>query len=197
MKIELDDMAVILADSIGRVKNVLDEEMPKDDVEFFMGIVGATIWDALQHAYDQRGFEVAKGFNPDDVTLPERSTSGSAGYDFFSTEDVIIPPHKSIKINTGVKAYMLSSESLEIYIRSSVAIKRNLMLTNQVALIDSDYYGNPENDGAIVIGLYNFGDEPQEIKKGDKIAQGVFRPYLNTGDEPTEARSGGIGSTGI
>lgn len=92
---------------------------------------------------------------------------------------------------------MLSSESLEIYIRSSVAIKRNLMLTNQVALIDSDYYGNPKNDGAIVIGLYNFGDEPQEIKKGDKIAQGVFRPYLNTGDEPTEARSGGIGSTGI
>lgn len=197
MKIELDDMAVILADSVVRVKNVLDEEMPKDDVEFFMGIVGATIWDALQHACDQRGFEVAKGFNPDDVILPERSTSGSAGYDFFSTEDVIIPPHKSVKINTGVKAYMLSSESLEIYIRSSMAIKRNLMLTNQVALIDSDYYGNPENDGAIVIGLYNFGDEPQEIKKGDKIAQGVFRPYLNTGDEPTEARSGGIGSTGI
>lgn len=197
MKIELDDMAVILADSVLRVRNIIKEDMPEDSVEVFTGIVGATILDALIHACDQRGFEVAKGFNPDDVTLPERSTSGSAGYDFFSTEDVTIPPHKSVKINTGVKAYMLSSESLEIYIRSSMAIKRNLMLTNQVGLIDSDYYGNPKNDGAIVIGLYNFGDEPQEIKKGDKIAQGVFRPYLNTGDEPTGARSGGIGSTGI
>ena len=197
MKIELDDMAVILADSVVRVKNVIEKDMSKYDTEVFMGIVGATIWDALLHASDPRGFEVAKGFNPDDVTLPERSTSGSAGYDFFSTEDVIIQPHKSVEINTGVKAYMLPSESLEIYIRSSMAIKRNLMLTNQVALIDSDYYGNPKNDGAIVIGLYNFGDEPQVIEKGGKIAQGVFRPYLNTGDEPTAARTGGIGSTGI
>ena len=78
MKIELDDMAVILADSVVRVKNVLDEEMPKDDVEFFMGIVGATIWDALQHAYDQRGFEVAKGFNPDDGQRLQDAMAGKS-----------------------------------------------------------------------------------------------------------------------
>lgn len=144
-----------------------------------------------------RGFEVAKGFGDKDVTLPHRGTSEAAGYDFHSLDTVTVQPHKSVVISTGVKAYMPIGEVLKIYPRSSMGIKRGLVLANGTAIIDSDYYGNKDNDGHIMIALYNMGSEEQTIKAGERIAQGIFEPFFDCGDEPDEVRSGGIGSTGV
>ena len=63
-------------------------------------------------------------------------------------------------------------------------------------VIDSDYYGNPDNDGHIMFAFYNIKDEDIQIKKGDAIGQGIFQKFLITdGDISTGERTGGFGST--
>lgn len=143
-----------------------------------------------------RGFEVAKGYEGKSVVLPERGTFMSAGYDFRSLDKRVIKPWGTVLINTGVKAYMMSDEVLMIYPRSSLGIKKGVCLANGVAVIDADYYENPENDGQITICLYNMTDEYKTIQAGERIAQGVFSKFTTCGDLPNRARSGGTGSTG-
>lgn len=133
-----------------------------------------------------------------DYILPTRGSSKSAGYDLASPIDVIIEPHSSVLIWTNIKAYMQDNEVLEVYIRSSTAIKRDLILKNTVGIIDSDYYSNEGNDGNIGICLYNTTYAPREIKKGERIAQGIFKKYLIADDDVclNDVRVGGIGSSG-
>ncbi len=143
-----------------------------------------------------RGFEVVSTYIGKGINLPKRQTARSAGYDIEAAERVVLTPGEMILVKTGLKAYMLPGEVLFIKIRSSLAIKRDLYLLNQTGVIDSDYYGNPQNEGHIFIGIGNRGNDIQEIKKGDRIAQGIFLEYLLVdGDTPGGARNGGIGST--
>lgn len=148
-----------------------------------------------------RGFEAVKEEmrkGTMDYILPTRGTSKSAGYDLASPIDVVIEPHSSALIWTNIKAFMQDDEVLEVYIRSSTAIKRDLILKNTVGIIDSDYYSNEGNDGNIGICLYNTTYAPREIKKGERIAQGVFKKYLIADDDVclNDVRVGGIGSSG-
>ena len=74
--------------------------------------------------------------------------------------------------------------------------KKNIMLSNTQAWIESDYYNNKDNEGEIGLFFYNYGDEKWEVKKGDSIAQGMFIKYLTTDDDNAEGiRNGGWGST--
>ena len=91
---------------------------------------------------------------------------------------------------------MLSDEVLKIYPRSSMGVKKHLILPNTVGIIDSDYYNNSSNEGHIMLFLYNYDNEPHIIHKGDKIAQGIFQKFLVSDDAPVDSRDGGIGSTG-
>ena len=133
-----------------------------------------------------------------DYILPVRGSSKSAGYDLASPIDVVIEPHSSVLVWTNIKAYMAEDEVLEVYIRSSTAIKRDLILKNTVGIIDSDYYSNESNDGNIGICLYNTTYAPREIKKGERIAQAIFTKYLIADDDVclNDVRVGGIGSSG-
>lgn len=147
-----------------------------------------------------RGFEAVTEEMRKETTeyfLPVRGTKKSAGYDISSPVDVVIEPHSSVLIWTNVKAYMQDDEVLEIYVRSSTAIKRDLILKNTVGIIDSDYYSNESNDGNIGICLYNMSYAPRRIKKGERIAQGIFKKYLVADDDVClkDERTGGIGST--
>lgn len=147
-----------------------------------------------------RGFEKVincKKTNNQNIKLPERSTKDSAGYDFFSPVNVTIEPGQKELIWTDVKAYMQSQEVLIIDVRSSMGMKKDLMLSNTIGVIDKDYYNNESNEGNIGINLRNIGDHPVTIEIGDKIAQGIFIPYLIADSGNTEdTRTGGIGSTG-
>ena len=88
-------------------------------------------------------------------------------------------------------------EYLAIHVRSSIAIKRGLMLTNSTGIIDSDYYNNEDNEGHIMIAVYNITDAPVTLEKGERVAQGIFSKYLLTNDDDARGiRTGGIGSTG-
>ena len=129
--------------------------------------------------------------------LPKRSSKNSAGYDFFSPINEIIPSHGTVKIPTGVKAYMQPDEVLMIYPRSSIGFKTNIRLSNTTGVIDSDYYNNPDNEGHMWIKFYNPTDEDYHIFIGDKIAQGIFTKFLVTDDDNADQdRTGGLGSTG-
>lgn len=150
-----------------------------------------------------RGFQLVsdehRKFPGVEIVLPRRGTSRSAGYDICTPVDIVIPPRGSSKtIFTDVKAYMLPDEALTTHVRSSIGMKRGLVLANTTGIIDSDYYSNPDNDGNIGFMLRNLTDEEVVIKAGERVIQGIFIKYLVTDDdEPTsEERLGGVGSTG-
>ena len=140
-----------------------------------------------------RGFE--KVSYMDNGILPTRKTSSSAGYDFSVVDGGVIPPHSTRIFKTGIKAYMNSDEVLMIYVRSSVGIKRGVVLTNNTAIIDSDYFNNSDNEGHIMLALYNNTDKEVVIKDGERVAQGIFVRYYTAGDTVDNVRQGGIGST--
>ena len=147
-----------------------------------------------------RGFEIAKGWEEKDIHLPLRKTLHAAGYDFEAAEDVVIPKFEPgmgpTLIPTGIKAYMEEDEVLYLYNRSSNPKKKGLVLANSVGVIDSDYYGNPDNDGHIMFAFYNNRAEDVTIKKGEAIGQGVFQKYLLVDDDHASGkRTGGFGST--
>lgn len=145
----------------------------------------------------QRGFEVVSGFDKERITLPQRQTKYSAGYDLAAYGEYIVPSMQVVKINTGLKAYMLPDEFLGIHIRSSLAIKRQIVLVNAQGIIDSDYYNNPDNEGHIIIAVLNMSTQECVIKNGERIAQGIFYKYLTVDNElAVGSRSAGIGSTG-
>lgn len=144
-----------------------------------------------------RKFSICRGYEDAGVVLPKRSTRSSAGYDFSSLEDYSLKPGECHVFQTGVKAQMEEDDVLYIFIRSSMAIKRGLELCNSVGVIDADYFGNPSNDGHIMIAIFNSSSEVASIRKGDKIAQGIFMKYEKTDDDDASLeRVGGTGSTG-
>lgn len=143
----------------------------------------------------RRGFEKVSGYEY--VNFPKRKTKQSAGYDIESAVNVVITPGETKLIPTGLKAYMCENEWLGIYIRSSIAVKYGIILANSVAVIDSDYYNNPDNEGHIMLPIRNVSEMPYTVKKGDRIAQGIFHRYYKVdGDKTDGDRTGGIGSTG-
>jgi dUTP pyrophosphatase len=131
-----------------------------------------------------------------DIKLPRRATAKSAGYDIYSPFSFELNPGETIKIPTGIKAYMQDDEVLKIYIRSSLGFKYDVTLSNNVGIIDADY-ANALNEGHIWIKLINHGDKTLSINKGEAIAQGIFEKYLKVdNDTPVkDERVGGIGST--
>lgn len=142
-----------------------------------------------------RGFELVSRLETP-VKLPTRGTIHSAGYDIYAYDNYEIEPKQSVLIRTGVKAYMPPDEYLDLRVRSSLGIKRQLMLATGASVIDSDYYNNEENEGEIMVVLYNYGDETQTIAAGERIVQGIFTKYfLIDNDNTTDQRTGGTGST--
>ena len=145
-----------------------------------------------------RYFEVVKDKyrkSTGEVILPKRATKSSVAYDFYSPIDITIPPMTSVMIWTDIKAKFNENEALLINIRSSMG-KQPVMIANTQGWIESDYYSNADNDGNIGIRLLNLGTEPYIIKRGDRIAQGMFIKYLTADNGNTDnIRQGGFGST--
>lgn len=136
----------------------------------------------------------------DSITLPTRKTKCSAGYDFVCPFNLDIKSEDIIKIPTGIKAHMPKDIVLTIHVRSSLGIKKHLMLCNSVGIIDADYYNNPANEGDIIVALKGTRKTTNttinKIDQGDCIVQGIFLPYFTIEyDNTTDTRIGGIGST--
>ena len=132
----------------------------------------------------------------DSYILPKRATKYSAGYDFFAISDITIKPKEIVKIPTGYKANFEPSEDLLLMMRSGLGFKYNLRFTNQIGLIESDYYNNESNEGHMWVSVQNEGNQTVTIKKNTAYCQGVFINFLTTDDDNvTDIRKGGLGST--
>ena len=131
----------------------------------------------------------------DNYILPKRGSKNSCGYDFIAIRDMVLKPGEIIKIPTGYKAKFMEDEVLLLVVRSSMGFKYNVRMCNQVGVIDSDYYSNGSNEGHIWVALQNEGNADYTIEKGTAYCQGIFIKYLTVGDEVSDIRSGGIGST--
>ncbi len=164
-----------------------------------------------------RGFEVCKGYENKNITIPERKTRCSVGYDIEAAEEIIIPSiwkiifknfgkyitgskdYEEIKptlINTGLKSYFQEDEILVLANKSSLPFKKGLVMANSIGIIESDYYENESNDGHLMYSYYNFSPIDLTIKKGDAIGQAYFQKFLIAdGDKATGKRIGGYGST--
>ena len=149
-------------------------------------------------------FKKYEGVDYADIKIPERSTKGSSGFDFFSTVDIKLQPGESALIKTGICCEMGEGWYLAVYPRSGYGFKCRMQLDNTVGIIDQDYYGNEKNFGHIMIKITNDSKEGKvlEIPKGGRFVQGIFSIYGMAANEfeadtVMSKRTGGMGSTGM
>lgn len=149
-----------------------------------------------------RGFEIVNEEfrkHPNvDIQLPIRGDSRSAGYDIRTPIRIELQPNERVLVFTDIKACMLPDEVLEIHVRSSIGVKKNIVLSNITGIIDSSYYGNPSNDGNIGLTLWNTSDKVQVLEANERVCQGIFKKYLVASNDNivNNERTGGFGSTG-
>ena len=179
-------------------------------------------WNDPQFQLPSPGLEIAK-YEPTvkwkrlhpDAKLPKRASSGSAGYDLYSVEDVVLLPAKEItstavydttlfkeppvspvyKVSLGFAAALPKGWEGQVRTRSGMATK-GIQVANSPGTIDSDFLG-----GWCVL-LINHSDVPFVIQKGDRIAQLVLSRYETSNFkeveslDATERGEGGFGSSG-
>jgi len=148
-----------------------------------------------QYSKDMAGMENPMPLR--EIPLPRRATAGSAGYDFVSPADIVIPGGGRAVIPSGIRCEMQEGWVLMLFPRSGLGFKTQIRLSNTVGIIDSDY-AQAENEGHIMVSLRNPLDREIRISKGERFCQGVFLPYglAEEGDHFAE-RKGGMGSTGM
>ena len=122
----------------------------------------------------------------------------SAGYDLSAdiVQNVMIPPHQTVKIPTGLAMELPEGTFGGIYPRSGIATKEGLAPANKVGVLDCDYRGG------IMVALHNHSDEYRIVEPGQRIAQLIIQPFIpvqyNEVSElsTTDRGSNGFGSTG-
>ena len=131
-----------------------------------------------------------------DVALPAYQTAESAGFDLAASEDVTVNPGEVALVPTGLVIEVPHGHFLGVFARSSTPLKRGLMVANGVGVVDPDYSGP---DDEVKIEVVNFTEQPVHVKRGDRIAQGLFIPVVQArwieADEIRTASRGGFGST--
>jgi dUTP pyrophosphatase len=131
------------------------------------------------------------------LPLPTYETDGAVGFDILAREDFTIKPGSIELVSSNVIVEVPVGYMLIVASRSSTPKKKGLMPPHGFGIIDHDYCG-PEDE--IKIQVYNFTDNEVLIKKGEKIAQGVFvridKFDWEEVDEIREKSRGGFGSTG-
>jgi dUTP pyrophosphatase len=131
------------------------------------------------------------------VALPAHATAGSAGFDLAASEDVTIAPGEIVLVPTGLVIEVPPGHFLGIFARSSTPLKRGLVVPNGVGVVDSDYCG-PNDE--IKVQILNITQAPVEVRRGDRLAQGILIPFVRVEWKdtapPAAADRGGFGSTG-
>ena len=132
------------------------------------------------------------------VRLPEYQTPGAAGFDLAASEDAVIGPHAIALVPTGLVIAVPDGYFLGVFARSSTPLRRGLLVSNGVGVIDSDYCGATDE---IKIQVLNVTGDPVTVRAGDRIAQGLFIPVARaswdeTNDDLRAGSRGGFGATG-
>lgn len=135
--------------------------------------------------------------------IPENRFKSEDYYGFINpiTFDEIEKITKELKakiplVSTGMKCEMEPGYYLEIMARSSLPFKHWLVVANAEGIIDCDYYNNESNEGEIFFQIINLSPFAIQLKRGDKIGQGIIKKFITTDDDSSIGkRIGGLGST--
>lgn len=128
-----------------------------------------------------------------DARMPERAYPSDAGLDIFSREEKVILPGDSALFDTGVHVELPEGTFMKLESKSGLNVKYGVV--SHGGVIDQNYRGS------IVVKLYNHGEKPYMVRKGQKIIQGIIQPYLAPELEvveelsETDRGSNGFGST--
>ena len=134
-----------------------------------------------------------------EIPLPTYATDGSAGLDMRACLDqaIVLQPGETTLIPTGLAIYIADPGLAAILLpRSGLGHKHGIVLGNLVGLIDSDYQGQ------VFVSCWNRGQSAFTIEVGERIAQMVFVPVVQTEFEcvedfhETQRGSGGFGHSG-
>lgn len=127
--------------------------------------------------------------------LPTRAHKEDDGLDLFSREEQIILPGESAVFDTGVHVELPEGTFGKLESKSGLHIRYDIICAGET--IDCGYVGS------IKVKLYNMGQRPYMVRKGQKIVQMVVIPIL-TPDleivdrlEETERGEKGFGSSGL
>jgi len=134
------------------------------------------------------------------VKTPIRSTSASAGIDFYVPEDfetVSLKPGESVLIPSGIRVQVPRGYALIAFNKSGVSVKQGLSVG--ACVVDEDY------EGEVHLHMINTSDKDQVIVTGQKLVQFVLIPvaYFDVEEveeiqsRNTERGTGGFGSTGL
>lgn len=130
------------------------------------------------------------------LELPHYATVGAAGMDVLSAEDVTLAPGARHAVATGLAVAIPDGYEIQVRPRSGLALKHGISVPNTPGTIDSDYRGE------VKVIMINFGAQPFEIRRGDRIAQLVLAPVTRAAWSEVEELgetvrgAGGFGSTG-
>ena len=130
------------------------------------------------------------------LELPGYATDGAAGMDVLSAEDLTLASGARHAVATGLALAIPVGFEVQVRPRSGLALKHGITVPNTPGTIDSDYRGE------LKVILINHGNEPFEVRRGDRIAQLVLAPVTRAAWQVVEeldetARGeGGFGSTG-
>ena len=164
-----------------------------------------------------KDFYFEKISNCPDAIIPTRGTKDSAGYDFYSSEPIVIPSYKKIMdhlyydgisntmywdevedtvkrarakttlIPTGIKCHLPQGYYLHLSLRSSTPHKHWLIIANAPGIVDADYYNNQDNEGHIYFQVINLLPCDVYMPAGTKFGQGIVLPYYITENDATDA----------
>lgn len=131
-----------------------------------------------------------------ELPLPTYATAGSVGFDLFCREDTEIAPRTIELIPANVIVRIPEGYMLLLTLRSSTPRRKGLLIPNGVGIIDQDYCGEGDE---LKVQVLNFREEAVTVRRGERIAQGIFVPIAQVAwvetDEVGKGR-GGFGSTG-
>ena len=132
------------------------------------------------------------------LAAPERASAASAGLDLPAAIErpIVLPPGGRALVPTGFSIELPEGHEGQVRPRSGLAIRHGVTLLNSPGTVDADYRGE------VAVVMINHGDEPFEIRRGDRIAQLVVATVTEVEVEEvdalseTERSAGGFGSTG-
>ena len=157
-------------------------------IPYFLNIVKYYIYNTIKYIYNNM---ISKQINPDkksfnpptksdffilahpDAKIPTRGTNGpegaSAGYDFYAVEDAFVHGGEQVLVETGIKTKFDKDTVLFLKSRSGLVFKNKI--DTVAGVIDSDY----KDSIKVILSNRNHTGDLFNIKKGDRISQGVFR----------------------
>jgi len=131
------------------------------------------------------------------LVLPIYETDGSVGFDISAREDTKIAAKEIGMVPSNLIVEVPKGYMLVVASRSSTPKKKGLLPPHGFGIIDHDYCG-PKDEIRVLV--YNFTDGEVFVKRGEKIAQGVFvkidKFEWEEVDQVAEKSRGGFGSTG-